>query len=114
MGFGNLLRALRKSGRLSQLELAGCAGISGRHLSFLETGRSRPSATMVSRLASALGVDGEGCDRLRYAAGFSADRRHAPGAGDQVFESALLMEEGRQCHRRRCGRTPCVGSVRGY
>lgn len=95
IGFGVMLRQLRKSSQLSQLELAGRAGISGRHLSFLETGRSRPSAAMVSRLAEAVGADGENSDRLRFAAGFSSRHRgrHAPGAGDQLLESALLIED---------------------
>ena len=43
---GSLLRDCRRRRRMSQLELALEAGVSARHLSFLETGRSRPSAEM--------------------------------------------------------------------
>jgi transcriptional regulator with XRE-family HTH domain len=48
---GPLLRDWRRRRRLSQLDLALDAGVSARHLSFVETGRSRPSAQMVLHLA---------------------------------------------------------------
>lgn len=54
--FGTLLRAWRGRRGLSQLDLALAAEVSTRHLSFLETGRSQPSADMVARLAEVLGV----------------------------------------------------------
>ena len=47
---GELLRQWRQRRRLSQLDLAGEAGVSARHLSFLETGRARPSREMVLHL----------------------------------------------------------------
>jgi transcriptional regulator with XRE-family HTH domain len=57
---GGLFPALIKHWRgrrgLSQLDLAIAAGVSSRHVSFVETGRSVPSAEMVLRLASALDV----------------------------------------------------------
>lgn len=48
---GTLLREWRQRRRLSQLDLALEAGVSTRHLSFVETGRSRPSVEMVLHLA---------------------------------------------------------------
>jgi transcriptional regulator with XRE-family HTH domain len=48
---GPLIRDWRERRRLSQLELALEAGVSARHLSFVETGRARPSAGMVLNLA---------------------------------------------------------------
>ena len=48
--FGDLLRQWRQLRRLSQMELALEAEISTRHLSFIETGRSRPSRAMVLSL----------------------------------------------------------------
>lgn len=54
--FGVLLRHWRTSRRLSQLGLAVEAGISARHLSFLETGRAQPSRDMVQLLAGMLDV----------------------------------------------------------
>lgn len=51
-----LLKHWRGQRGLSQLDLALAADVSSRHVSFLETGRSVPSAAMVVRLASTLGV----------------------------------------------------------
>src|SRR5450755_4816681 len=52
---GELLREWRERRRLSQLDLASQADISARHLSFVETGRSRPTPTMIMRLTEQLG-----------------------------------------------------------
>ncbi|MEM8902269.1 MAG: helix-turn-helix domain-containing protein [Actinomycetota bacterium] len=54
--FGSELRTWRRQRRMSQLDLAIASGTTTRHLSFLETGRSRPSAVMVERLVEALDV----------------------------------------------------------
>ena len=51
---GDLLRMWRKRRRLSQLELSLDAGVSQRHLSFIESGRSRPSRETILRLAEPL------------------------------------------------------------
>jgi transcriptional regulator with XRE-family HTH domain len=48
---GHLLRDWRRRRRVSQLDLALDAGVSARHLSFIETGRARPSSDMVLHLA---------------------------------------------------------------
>jgi len=56
MSFASRLRWWRQHRGLSQLELAGRAGISQRHLSFLELGRASASREMVLRLADALNV----------------------------------------------------------
>jgi transcriptional regulator with XRE-family HTH domain len=68
---GALLRGWRQRRRLSQLELALGAGISSRHLSFVETGRSRPSAEMVLHLAEELDVPLRDRNTLLLAAGFA-------------------------------------------
>jgi transcriptional regulator with XRE-family HTH domain len=54
--FAALLRDWRLRRRVSQMELALDAGVSARHLSFLETGRARPSAGMLIALAERLDV----------------------------------------------------------
>jgi transcriptional regulator with XRE-family HTH domain len=54
--FGHLLRRWRLVRALSQLELAGLAATTPRHISFLETGRSRPRHELVERLREVLGV----------------------------------------------------------
>jgi transcriptional regulator with XRE-family HTH domain len=53
---GRLLRGWRERRRLSQLDLALRAEVSARHLSFIETGRSRPTSEMIIRLAQQLEV----------------------------------------------------------
>jgi transcriptional regulator with XRE-family HTH domain len=69
--FGNTLKAWRKQRRLSQLDLAGDAEISTRHLSFLETGRSKPSRDMILHLAECLDVPLRERNGLLVAAGFA-------------------------------------------
>lgn len=54
--FGAELQQWRRARRLSQLDLANLAGTTPRHLSFLETGRSRPTATTLGRICDALDI----------------------------------------------------------
>lgn len=68
---GGRLRAWRLSRRLSQLELAAEAGVSTRHLSFMETGRSTPSREMVLRLAEHLNVPLRDRNLLLVSAGYA-------------------------------------------
>ena len=70
-GVGALLRDWRRRRRLSQLELALEAGVSARHLSFVETGRARPSAEMVVHLADHLDVPLRDRNQLLLAAGYA-------------------------------------------
>jgi transcriptional regulator with XRE-family HTH domain len=70
-GVGPLLRAWRERRRVSQLELALRAGSSARHISFIETGRSRPSEEMVLRLAERLQVPVRERNALLLAAGYA-------------------------------------------
>jgi transcriptional regulator with XRE-family HTH domain len=68
---GGHLREWRQRRHLSQLDLAGEAEISARHLSFLETGRSAPSREMVLKLAERLDVPLRERNVLLVAAGFA-------------------------------------------
>jgi transcriptional regulator with XRE-family HTH domain len=68
---GELLREWRQRRRLSQFELALQAGVSSRHLSFVETGRSRPSADMLLHLAEQLDVPVRDRNHLLLAAGYA-------------------------------------------
>ena len=68
---GSLLRDWRQRRRLSQLDLALEANISTRHLSFLETGRARPSREMILRLSEFLNVPLRERNALLLAAGFA-------------------------------------------
>jgi len=75
---GPLLRDWRLRRRRSQLDLSIEAGISARHLSFLETGRSRPSPDMVERLAEQLEVPLRERNALLLAAGFAPRHPERP------------------------------------
>ncbi|RSS78291.1 helix-turn-helix domain-containing protein [Streptomyces sp. WAC06614] len=68
---GALLRSWRERRGISQLELAGRADSSSRHISFIETGRSRPSEEMVLRLADRLDVPVRERNALLLAAGYA-------------------------------------------
>jgi transcriptional regulator with XRE-family HTH domain len=70
-GVGTLLREWRQRRRLSQLDLALEAGVSARHVSFLETGRSKPSRAMVLNLAERLEVPLRDRNQLLLAAGYA-------------------------------------------
>ncbi|MFF2188504.1 helix-turn-helix domain-containing protein [Streptomyces sp. NPDC058155] len=68
---GPLLRGWREQRRISQLELALRADSSARHISFVETGRSRPSEAMVLRLSEHLDVPVRERNTLLLAAGYA-------------------------------------------
>lgn len=80
-GVGPLLREWRTRRRRSQLDLALDVGVSPRHLSFIETGRSRPSAAMVLALAEQLALPLRERNRLLLAAG------HAPRYGQRSLDA---------------------------
>ncbi len=76
--FPDLLRSWRHTRRFSQLDLALEANVSARHLSFLESGRARPSREMVLRLAEALDMPLDERNALLLGAQFApAFSRHA-------------------------------------
>lgn len=97
--FGDHLREWRQRRHLSQLDLAGHAEISARHLSFVETGRAAPSRDMVLRLAERLDVPLRERNVLLVAAGFAPafpDRSlddPALAAARQAVETVLKAHE---------------------
>src|SRR5437660_6055611 len=70
-GVGVLLREWRQRRRLSQLELSVEAEVSTRHLSFVETGRSKPSRELLLHLAEHLEVPLRDRNALLVAAGYA-------------------------------------------
>jgi transcriptional regulator with XRE-family HTH domain len=70
---GALLREWRAARRLSQLELALEAGVSSRHLSYVESGKAQPSRDMVALLADALGMPLRERNALLVAAGYAPE-----------------------------------------
>jgi transcriptional regulator with XRE-family HTH domain len=83
-GAGPLLREWRERRRLSQLELSNLADVSTRHLSFVETGRSRPTAEMIERLAGRLDVPLRERNRLLLAGGY------APAHPEHPYDAPAL------------------------
>jgi transcriptional regulator with XRE-family HTH domain len=70
-GAGELLRQWRQRRHLSQLDLAIEANVSSRHLSFVETGRSKPTSEMILRLAEHLDVPLRERNMMLLAGGFA-------------------------------------------
>src|SRR5437773_9691857 len=75
---GGLLREWRNRRHLSQLELSVEAEVSTRHLSFVETGRSKPSRELLLHLAEHLDVPLRDRNGLLLAAGYAPDYRETP------------------------------------
>lgn len=69
--FGTLLQTWRRRRRLSQLDLSLEAGVSQRHVSFVESGRSSPSRDMVLHLAETLAVPPRERNAMLVAAGYA-------------------------------------------
>lgn len=82
--FGTQLRSWRTARRISQEQLADRAGVSTRHLSFVENGRAKPSREVVLALAGALDVPLRERNALLTAAGFAAVFQASPLAADEL------------------------------
>lgn len=72
---GEQLREWRSRRRLSQMELALDIEMSARHLSFIETGRAKPSVSMLHRLAERLDIPFRSRNGLLLAAGYAPEYR---------------------------------------
>jgi transcriptional regulator with XRE-family HTH domain len=81
---GPLLREWRERRRLTQLELALEAGVSARHLSFVETGRSKPGREMLLRVLENLNLPFREQNRILLAAG------HAPAFPERSLDDPEL------------------------
>jgi transcriptional regulator with XRE-family HTH domain len=90
--FGELLRRWREVRRLSQLELALEANVSARHISFIETGRAKPSREMILMLASVLDVPLREQNALLQAAGFAPAYRETNLSAPQMAQVRQALE----------------------
>jgi transcriptional regulator with XRE-family HTH domain len=97
--FGPLLRHWRQVRRLSQLDMASAAGISVRHLCFLERGRAQPSRDMAWLLGAALDLPLAERNALGAAAGFVPRFTDHPAEAEdlqpvrQAFDFILRQQE---------------------
>jgi transcriptional regulator with XRE-family HTH domain len=96
---GELIRYWRGRRRLSQLQLALGANLSTKHLSFVETGRSRPSRQLLIHLAQQLDLPIAERNRLLLAGGYAPPYLQLPHDGDAMKplrESLRLLLEAHQ------------------
>ncbi len=94
---GALLKRWRRTRRISQLDLALAAEVSARHLSFLETGRARPSREMLLLLGSVLDLPFRERNALLQAAGFASVYQETaledPGMGGIRHALELILRQ---------------------
>jgi transcriptional regulator with XRE-family HTH domain len=91
--FAVLLRRYRAARRMSQLDLALSCEISARHLSFLETGRAKPSREMVLQLADGLVLPLGSQNALLQAAGFAAVFPASPLESEALGPFRAVLQE---------------------
>lgn len=96
---GVLLREWRTRRRISQLELSAETGVSTKHLSFIETGRARPSREMVLRLADYLDLPLRERNSLLLAAGFAPEYPQTPLAADSMRDVRRSLQALVDAHR---------------
>ena len=125
--FRTVLRHWRRDRGLSQFALAEDTGISTRHLSFLETGRSQPSRDMVRRLADSLDLPPADRNVLLLSAGYAptypADDPEADAfeplermleliLAQQTSVPALVIDEGWNIRMRNAAAVRVFGAFR--
>ena len=105
MHAGELLRDWRQRRRLSQLNLAIAANVSSRHLSFVETGRAKPSSEMILHLAEHLEVPLRDRNALLLAGGY------APAYPERTLAAAELQAVRSALKRVLAGHEPYPAAV---
>jgi transcriptional regulator with XRE-family HTH domain len=96
--FREMLRDWRSRRGASQLALALEAGVSARHVSFLETGRARPSREMVLRLAEALDLPLRERNGLLLSAGFAPRFGQRPLSSDELEQARRAVRLMLEAH----------------
>ncbi|MBX2853427.1 MAG: helix-turn-helix transcriptional regulator [Rhodobacteraceae bacterium] len=90
--FGEALKSWRTRRRMSQLDLGLSADVSSRHISFLETGRARPSRRMVLRLCEELEVPHAARNHLLIAAGMAPAYGRRPLSAEELRPAWQAVE----------------------
>jgi transcriptional regulator with XRE-family HTH domain len=81
---GEMLRFWRQLNRKSQMDLALDVSISSKHLSFVETGKSRPSRSLVLKIAQSLKLPLRHCNAFLLAAGYAPEFDEEPFDGPKM------------------------------
>jgi transcriptional regulator with XRE-family HTH domain len=95
---GELIRFWRTQRRLTQLELALAANLSTKHLSFVETGRSRPSRQLLIHLAQHLDLPIAERNRLLLAGGFAPPYLEQPYDGEVMRPLRVSLRQLLKAH----------------
>ncbi len=96
--FGDTLRAIRQSLNLSQGDLALELASTQRHISFLETGRSEPSRTMLGRLTTELPLNAAQRTALRAASPFKVSEKPRDLNAPEMIETLDMLEQRMLVH----------------
>ena len=96
--FGEQLRQWRQRRRISQLDLAAEADLSTRHLSFVETGRSKPSRELVMRLAEVLELPLRSRNALLLSAGYAPTYPERPFDDAELAAAREVVQRVLDCH----------------
>ncbi len=96
--FGQQLRLRRHRAGVSQIDLAADAGTTPRHVSFIETGRSRPGRDLVLRLAEALNMPLRERNSLLVAAGLTPSYPAFDLGDEAMGPIRLVLERALECH----------------
>ncbi|MBX9960854.1 MAG: helix-turn-helix transcriptional regulator [Burkholderiaceae bacterium] len=97
-GIGELIREARQQRRLSQMDLALDVGISPRHLSFVETGRSRPGAEVLLAIAERLALPLRTRNVWLLAAGYAPRYSEQPLASSQMAQIHAALDKLLHAH----------------
>lgn len=89
---GNVLRAWRSARSVSQLDLAHRSGLSARHLSFIETGRTQPSRQALLTIGEALEMPLRERNRLLAAGGYAPVYRQTALDGEELRHVRGLLQ----------------------
>ncbi len=95
---GEQLREWRARRRMSQMDLALDTEISTRHLSFIETGRAKPSPAMIERIAECLAVPHRARNALLLAAGYAPEYAERPLDSEEMAGMRAIVEHVLQGH----------------
>jgi transcriptional regulator with XRE-family HTH domain len=95
---GAMLRDWREDRRRSQMELALDVGVSTRHLSFVETGKAKPSPELVLALAEHLEVPLRERNTMLLAAGYAPRYQHTPLDDDALMSVRRALAELIRAH----------------
>ena len=91
-GFGAALKQLRQELGLSQSDLANAIESTQRHMSFLETGRSQPTRTMIGRLATELRLNAGQRAALFQASGLQNPYKNRSYSSDEITDALDMIE----------------------